>query len=476
MKKRLCCALLCVMLAAACLPARAGEFWSITVATEGDGAQVYSSPRGAAVGVLFNGYNKEVSGPFTEKGSFWAIDLTEEYTVWVNPVTAGSLYPDSEQRTEGWENQLPFDAFLGEVREDSAVMRVKPDKRSRLIAWHAAGSQFMVWGEFGAYYYVQTGSGYGFMSKSDIFEALAPEKSKPYAKFHSWNWPYLEERTVYTDGSAVFASDSAARFSEKTERFSGTVLKQNDTVRIRTYLPGGWAQLQNGFFLETRYLEPDGNHAPARTARVKTTSLASRLNVRSGPDSQSPVAVKLCSGTLVEVVSQTDEWAVIGLSGTNGAGVLGCVQKKYLEFEPKKQVADGSVLARVTEELSGSDYYRPAAKTIPAGSSVRIVGVSDGYDITRPEEGDLYVILDEEGGLYWVGDNTGCFEPLEYPALKATASAAAPMRAHPRMDGEVLVKIPSGAKLEVLLRGEGFSMVRYKGQTGYVLTRQIRFR
>lgn len=265
-------------------------------------------------------------------------------------------------------------------------------------------------------------------------------------------------------------------FLRKTERFSGTVLKQNDTVRIRTYLPGGWAQLQNGFFLETRYLEPDGDHAPTRTARVKTTSLSSRLNVRSGPDSQSPVAVKLCSGTLVEVVSQTDEWAVIGLSGTNGNGVLGCVQKKYLEFEQKRQVADGSVLARVTEELSGSDYYRPAAKTIPAGSAVRIVGVSDGYDITRPEEGDLYVILDEEGGLYWVGDNTGCFEPLEYPALKATASAAAPMRAHPRMDGEVLVKIPSGAKLEVLLRGEGFSMVRYKGQTGYVLTRQIRFR
>ena len=463
----------CMILTGAMFPACAGEFWAIIVATEGDGAKVYSQPRGSVVGVLYNGYEYESSGSMDEKDPFWPIKLTNEYTVYLNPVSASSAYPDKEEKTPGWEDRLPFEAFLGQVKEDNAVLRSKPDKRSHLIAKHAAGSQFMVWGEFGSYYYVQTRSCYGFMSKSAIFEALSPTKSKAYASYNSWNWPYLEDRTLYPDHGVIFTSDSAARFSENVGSY---VRKGDDKVQIRTYLSDSWAQLQDGSFIETRYLEPDGDHTPYQTARIKTSSIANRLNVRMNPDSNSFVKVKLCSGVEVEVISQTDEWAVIGLCGANTEIEFGCVQRKYLEFSKNKKVTDGTVRARVTNDLIVDPFYAIEAQTkIEKNSIVTVLGVGDGFYIDRKDSFDTFLIRDEEGRLYWIYDETGSFEPLEYPPVKAKTTTAISMRKEPKLDADVLLQIPSGTKVDVLLRGEGFTMICYKDQIGYVLSRQLSF-
>ncbi|MBR6810354.1 MAG: SH3 domain-containing protein, partial [Clostridia bacterium] len=54
-------------------------------------------------------------------------------------------------------------------------------------------------------------------------------------------------------------------------------------------------------------------------------------------------------------------------------------------------------------------------------------------------------------------------------------NASVRMREKPNKEADALRTLSSGTKVEVLLRGEGWTMVKYKDQTGYVMSRYLNF-
>ena len=72
-------------------------------------------------------------------------------------------------------------------------------------------------------------------------------------------------------------------------------------------------------------------------------------------------------------------------------------------------------------------------------------------------------------------DNGGMLVPLESLGVTAKAASDVRMRVAPSKESKALRTLSKGAKVEVLLRGEGWTMVKYKDQTGYVMSRYLQF-
>ena len=60
-------------------------------------------------------------------------------------------------------------------------------------------------------------------------------------------------------------------------------------------------------------------------------------------------------------------------------------------------------------------------------------------------------------------------------ATKAKAASNVRMREKPSKEAKSLRTLEAGTKVEVLLRGEGWTIVKYKNQTGYVMSRYLQF-
>ena len=234
----------------------------------------------------------------------------------------------------------------------------------------------------------------------------------------------------------------------------GRVYSDGNQVEIAAYL-GNWVQLTNGVFLEARFLDPAGDHSPGGVAVVKTDGALSRLNVRVDPDTESRSCAKLCAGVRVEVVSQTEDWAYIFFTGPAGGEIIdGCVKKAFLAFgSDTDKIEDGRVSARFN------------------GETLTLIGV----DMRQTGRGDIFLALTEDGKLIRVENEGGVLEPLTTFGLFARTADSVRLREAPSTESKALRTLNGGTKVEVLLRGEGWTMVRWKEQTGYIMSRYLRF-
>ena len=66
-------------------------------------------------------------------------------------------------------------------------------------------------------------------------------------------------------------------------------------------------------------------------------------------------------------------------------------------------------------------------------------------------------------------------EPLQESGIQASVRSAVRMRKAPNPDAEVLHQVKAKNKVEVLLRGEIWTLVKYKGETGYMMSRYLSF-
>ena len=469
--KRTLSALLALALVICAAPAAtAGDFYEIWIAAEGRGADLYTAPRGGIAGLLYNGYVDDDVNYEREQNGWFPLSFTDDYTVWVYEKTASACLPDTTDSRE-WNSLMPCSAFLGQVIEDNAVMRSKPDKRSRLIARHAAGSQFIVWGEFGAYYLVESGHhDFGFISQSSIVrmnDLFFEEALYWYSKTPDPS----QMRGIYCEAGGVAASDSAAGISDRV----ANVYRNGREAGIQAWLPNGWVQLADGSFLDSRYLDPDADHSPARTAVIKPSTVLNRLKVRYAASTDDFVVAKLCAGVEVEVISETDDWAVvsiIGASTVDGSGkgitsVHGCVQKKYLAPADDAKVPDGTVTVAVLADLTDSSGRIQARQ----GETVTVIGT----DYVSYRGVDRLLIRCEDGRLFWLEQKDDVLDPVAYPNVSVRTSAKAALRAAPNTDAEILTTLHSGRQVKVLLRGEQWTMVSYQEQKGYVESRYLKF-
>ena len=443
----------------------------VIVATDGNGATVYTSASGnKKAGTLYNGYRQELSLE-SENGRYDCI-LTKDYTVWINQEKATNREPSGHQGSDEWKAKMPCNIFLAEIVNDSTPVYTSPAHK-KATASHAAGTLCVVCGEFGKDYYLE-GPVDGFVPK----EAVRKISDMTYAQAHSqtYIWDNPETCTIYASVTTpVYTAASATGYSDDFQY--GGYTKNVQAVILKDL--GNWVQLTQGRFVEKRFLDPDGDHTyPA--AYVKTAGILDRLNVRSGASTEATSQVKLCSGVKVNIISRTEKWAVVFIAGPNGGiSYTGCVMAEFLDFSGGDSVRDGSTHVRLTRDLPGNkemDHFYENAKgnVLPAGTLLKVIGVYEHQNNSRPDQTDVFLCETEDGKRIRI-ESSGVLEPVQDSGIQATARSAVKMRKAPGPEASVLHQLKAKSKVEVLLRGEIWTLVKYKGETGYMMSRYLSF-
>lgn len=476
-KKRGMILLLILALLALAAPAQAG--WNpLDVATDGVGIAVYtSSSGGKQAGILYNGYSDELS--LEDTNGLYSCNLTSEYEVWLNQSKAEKNQPKDDSiswYSPEWDALMPCHIFVAEVIQQDAPFYTTPGHK-HLSAKHAAGTLVKVCGEFGSDYFVQYG-GYqqtGFMPKSALRKVQDITYRQANDVSEHWGLSGVQEMTVYTGGTPLAVGGSATGYSD----MNPIVIEDGKTVTVLKTV-GDWAQLLDGYFVEARFLSPEGDHS-VTYATVKTTGVLNRLNVRYSASTDSWVTAKICSGVRVQVPAHTEDWASVFITGPNGGDkTTGSVQMQYLVFGGQAdQVKSGCVRVRTTETRYGFydgafSKYSKDGRLLPAGTEMTVIGVYSGYDVSM-DDCDWFSCLLDDGTAVTINNDGGILEPLESTGVTVKTASSVRMREKPSKEAKSLRTLEAGAKVEVLLRGEGWTIVKYKNQTGYVMSRYLQF-
>ena len=436
-----------------------------TVSTEGKGIAVYSSSSGSTkAGILYNGYYNGLS--LEETNGRYECDLTVDYSVWVNQEKAESLIPqwtdqmendEYDALVENWEKNRPCNLFMVEIVKDDTPVYSSPGHKHVTVR-HKKGTLLLVCGEFGNDYYVEERAD-GFVSRDAVRKVSDVNVDQLYKAYEDDSLPV---QTLYaSETEPVYLVASAGVYGDDSNVYGYT---SNQKVRVLRDL-GDWVQLSGGGFVGKRFLDPEGAHSYP-TAWVKCDGKLDRLNLRWDADKDSRAKVKLCSGVPVHVITQTEKWAVVFVTGPNGGyNEKGCVMKEYLSFDGKGVENNGITQVRLKEDVE----YKWAAGTLlnvigvfPSGSSH---SDSTEHYLCETEDG-RYIEIWKSGVLEPVNTETGIF---------AKVSSAVRMRTEPDPDAKVLHQLKAKTKVEVLLRGEIWTIVKYKDEIGYVMSRYLSF-
>ncbi|MBP3541194.1 MAG: SH3 domain-containing protein [Clostridia bacterium] len=474
MRKIVFAALICLLLCLMAVQSALAGYNPLMVTTDGKGIKVYESSQGGkAIGLLYNGFHSSLS--LHDENGLHSCWLTRDVTVWLNQDKAQKNYPRNENgyfSEKAWQerrDQMDCNVFVGEITQEDAPLYTST-KHKTVCAKHAQGTLVMVFGEFGDDYLVEFGRDAGFMPKKAIKHYADIKNSQSSGLAYS-ELP-MEKRTVHTGGPELAIGYSATGYCE----MQPTYVKDGDEVEVVKYLDG-WAQLIGGAFIETRFLEPEGDHS-IRYARVKSSGILDRLNVRGEAAEDGYMRCKLCSGVKVQVASYTDEWAAVFLTGENGGQrITGSAMTKFLVFDDS-EVENGCTRVRLTEivyDNNGNDTYRPkylgtleqARIAMDPGTELTVIGMGNW--------GEGFLCLTDDGRLIGVNDFGGILEPIDTLEVFVKTRDSVRFREEPSTDASVISTLPKGARVEVLLRGEEWTMVRYKDQTGYVMSRYLKF-
>ena len=222
-------------------------------------------------------------------------------------------------------------------------------------------------------------------------------------------------------------------------------------------------------------------------ACVRTDGPLDRLNVRHTASEEFSAYCKLWPGVRVRVTQRQDGWAYIEY-GTEAdiAQIRGYVQDKYLDFEADDDAELPAELPRIRMRqaaffMRNTGWYYPWPESeqdvLAAGTECTVIAVKGSFDLTDPTaDFDAFYVEADDGRRFWIR-NLADFDievitPTGYTA-KTTANVR--MRQAADTQSKAIYSLKSGAKVDVLLRGEGWTMVSYRGQTGYIMSRYLLF-
>ena len=222
------------------------------------------------------------------------------------------------------------------------------------------------------------------------------------------------------------------------------------------------------------------------TAFVHTEGIFDRLNVRPAPSEDFPPLCKLFNGVQVRVENRDNGWAYISYGREeNIAEIRGYVQEKYLDVgEGLTGVQKPLPRIRVTNDafyIRDIGWYYPWAKheddMIPAGTELTVIAVKGNFDLTDTTSNfDAYFVETDDNDRFWLRNvedfGIEVLNPMGYTA-KTTDSVR--MRKAADIESKVIKSLNAGAKVEILLRGEGWTMVKYQNRIGYIMSRYLLF-
>lgn len=404
---------------------------------------------------------------------------TEAYTgKWVKVRLARGQYAEGYTRTDQLlslydKNTPALDAKLekAQVKQNAALFSGKGKKAKKVGVLNAGATVFLL-GDCGSFYYVSVygTKASGYMKKSDLKKTGASGTLNEKISA-------LQTATVYTqtedatDAATLYTScctfDASYSFVLSNDTQVGVVARLNDWTLVVYETEKG--VVYSGY-LETRFLDPAGDHA-LKIAYVKTSDADNRLNLRAAPDQDAMYSMKLFGGTLLYVIAEDDEWAEVRVEKSVKTGY---VMKKYLtdtlrpvyDVRPKARVTGSSSLTVTAYDHLGQRLYN--------GSTVCAVSPGDEVTVLGAAEDCLFVMIEPTlcGFL-----TLNVLEPIDSSYVK-TATVhydTLRLRETPDTDSAALDSMSRGTKVKVLLHGDVWSKIEYKGQTGYVMTRYLKF-
>ena len=453
------------------LPARTAfaGYNEVIVATDGEGATVYTGSSGSKkAGILYNGYWSSIS--LDSKNGLYDCTLTREYTVWINQEKAMNREPSEREGSDEWAAKMPCNIFLAEFVNDNTPVYMTPGNKD-VSTRQAAGTLCVVCGEFGGDYYLQQPV-HGFVPKDSVRKVSDMTYTQAHSETLIFDNP--ETCTIYaSEEYPAYVTASATGYSD--EFYYGGYTKNAEVTVLKDL--GGWVQLPWGKFVEKRFLDPEGDHSYP-VAYVDTDGILDRLNLRSAASTDAMSEVKLCSGVPVHIISSTEKWAAVFVTAPNGGiRFTGCVMKEFLNYGDG--VKDGSTRVRLTKDLPGNRemtvfYDNGKGNVLPAGTVLKVIGVYDHQNNSRSDQPDRF-LCETEDGKYISIESAGVLEPLQESGIQAVARSAVRMRKAPSPHADVIRQVKAKTKVEVLLRGEIWTLVKYNGETGYMMSRYLSF-
>ena len=184
------------------MPAQAG-YHAIRVATDGEGIAVYAASNGRKkVGVLYNGYDTELS--LSDTNGLYSCWLTRDLKVWL----------DADKATKDAGSAL-CSVFMAEVVQMDAPIYTSTNHKT-VCAKHAPGTLLRICGELGDDYYVDMGSYQGLISKDDVvfYADIAAKDMNDWRR----NGLPVEERSVHTGGGLLAVGYAATGYSDIAPR------------------------------------------------------------------------------------------------------------------------------------------------------------------------------------------------------------------------------------------------------------------
>lgn len=443
---------LCLLLVLSLLPlsALAGNWVYGAVLQSEDGyITLYEDKGKNAIATLYSGVTVEYDSREQQGAKdylfVYVLGLTDTLSGYVSVSHVQDSYK-SVQQQDGttYTSKQEFDIQLEKavLLEDAALYDsyAESAEQTGFLPKH-----FQVWllGEMKDRYFVQIANtqSTGFMDKAAVQKT--GERGDPSIIAS----PVAVAR-VYAEGQPGQKLAPMYQTCDKTN--ARTLVKNGTEMNIYQYndqwalaYPTSYVWISRPCFIERRFLEETWDHTlPVKY--VVTSSASNRLLVRPSIDSED-YTCKLYPGACVPVIAEKGEWSTIILDGN-----MYYVKKEFLSDTP------------VQTGLTATLYKPYLAEGLMDTGTFDMLACREEMVLLRiPERGDVWVPLD----FVTAGEDMTITATITSGSLK--------MRAAPNQESSVITTVSKGKKVDVLILGDVWSLVEYKGETGYMMTRYL---
>lgn len=300
------------------------------------------------------------------------------------------------------------------------------------------GLRLLALGDCGDYYYVEVLHVYlcGFVRKIDVaatgeFRSIMEDTQVPL-------------QAVYPPEGMSFAP--AYSDCERTEAFQGGY----ESTYVYQQLEN-WAVVSGGF-METRFLDPHGDHSMP-TAYTRTSDEASRLLLRWEPRKDEYYAGKYFSGLPVVVLAQSGDYTQVAFGDTCNWFATEYLTDTQTDQRVRAIVPLGATVGYASEQL-----------TLAPGEEILLIG-SSSSDMLFLANGRQYRISLED---VMPVEGSGMLSARTTTRLKMHSCITNVAR-------DEVTSIAKGKKVTVLLHGDEYSKIEYNGSIGYVMTKYLQF-
>lgn len=359
----------------------------------------------------------------------------------------------------------------------SVNLRASASTSGKWLGAYAQGTWMCITGESGNFYKVKTPDGKtGYMSKEFVYISAAAK------------------------GTIGIVDDAGYLNLRKSASRSSKVLGQYDdgTPCILLSESDGWYHVSVdgviGYF-DASFIEKEYTTYSPDVATV-TTSNGGSLRLRKGPGTSYGSVKSVKNGTYVMILQKGNGWWKVSVDGKVGFMdsthlTDGIVRQSKITSGSSSSGGSSSSSSGSSSSSSGSSsssskspygvvsnpgknqklYLRKSASK----DSKALGSYSNGTKVTVLEPGTQWCKVKVDGKTgYMMTDYLTLYNVETNPTMEVVHPdrTYVNLRNAPSQEsGKVLVKVPHGADVTVLSYGSTWTKVRYKGYTGYMMTR-----